>query len=422
MLIRFIRPELIKSRRYLSSKNSRRLIDVINRNDHVELTISDCPTPLKLTSHWLRMNCHSSHSKQHGSGQRIININTIPDTLTINELIHDSNRGYLIIKWHTDSNQPDTHIPIDFLLDQPTKTRDIFEPCRRIEFFDYAEIQTNRSQRFQWLWTIAKHGLCIVRNLPIRTGMVKNLAELISPVQNTIYGDVFDVKVDDDPINIAYSNVPLELHMDLMYYESAPGLQFLHCLEFDETICGGESIFLDVFKAVERFRERYPGDFDTLTRVPATFQKLHLNRNRPVMMVYRRPHIVVNEHRRVTAVNWSPPFEGPLTNVGLKDSKDYYSAYIKFAKFVNKNPDLIEYRLKPGEVACFNNRRVLHGRNGFENRGKAARHFQGCYVNIDEFKSEVYVSEFLERGENVDGVESVNQLEAHRFMYGNQDS
>ncbi len=34
-----------------------------------------------------------------------------------------------------------------------------------------------------------------------------------------------------DPINIAYSNAGLDLHMDLAYFESPPGLQLLHCLQ-----------------------------------------------------------------------------------------------------------------------------------------------------------------------------------------------
>ena len=58
---------------------------------------------------------------------------------------------------------------------------------------------------------------------------------------------------------------------------------------------------------------------------------------------------------------------------------------IKFAKmFVLQ----IEYRLNPGEVMCFNNRRMLHGRNGFTS-SNGSRHFQGCYINTDEFKSKL---------------------------------
>ena len=42
---------------------------------------------------------------------------------------------------------------------------------------------------------------------------------------------MFDVVSDPKPINVAYSNVKLGFHMDLIYYESAPGLQFLHALK-----------------------------------------------------------------------------------------------------------------------------------------------------------------------------------------------
>ena len=64
----------------------------------------------------------------------------------------------------------------------------------------------------------------MVKNVPQQEKQVKKLAELIAPVQQTIYGEIFDVKVKKNPINIAYSNVPLGFHMDLMYYESPPGM------------------------------------------------------------------------------------------------------------------------------------------------------------------------------------------------------
>ena len=43
-------------------------------------------------------------------------------------------------------------------------------------------------------------------------------------------------------------------------------------------VLGGESIFLDGFCIAEEFREKFPNHFETLTRVPATFQKFHFER------------------------------------------------------------------------------------------------------------------------------------------------
>ena len=47
---------------------------------------------------------------------------------------------------------------------------------------------------------------------------------------------------------------------------------------FDDSAEGGENMFLDVFHSVAQLRKHYPQHFDTLTRVPATFQKIHFER------------------------------------------------------------------------------------------------------------------------------------------------
>jgi gamma-butyrobetaine dioxygenase len=79
---------------------------------------------------------------------------------------------------------------------------------------------------------MSQKGLAIVQNFGVKENMVVNFAENISPVQKTIYGESFDVKVDKNPINIAYADGPLPFHMDLVYYEAPPGLQFLHCIKY----------------------------------------------------------------------------------------------------------------------------------------------------------------------------------------------
>lgn len=45
-----------------------------------------------------------------------------------------------------------------------------------------------------------------------------------------VYSKVFNVVSKAKVTNIAYLEVPLEFHQDLPYYESPPGLQFLHCI------------------------------------------------------------------------------------------------------------------------------------------------------------------------------------------------
>lgn len=163
--------------------------------------------------------------------------------------------------------------------------------------------------------------------------------------------------------------------MDLAYYESPPGIQLLHCLIAAST--GGESIFYDAFVLAELLRERNPEAFATLVRVSATFQKSHAARAHPAQMFYTRPHIVTDTGcaaGTVTAVFWAPPFEGPLC-VPAEDVTAYYAAYDAFADLTTdgavKAQHMVSLRLEPGDTVTFNQRRLLHVRDGLYNRQTA---------------------------------------------------
>jgi gamma-butyrobetaine dioxygenase len=168
---------------------------------------------------------------------------------------------------------------------------------------------------------------------------------------------------------------------------------------------------VDALAAAHEFRKIAPEYFHILTKCPATFCKQRDNAN----MVYRRPHIVVSgsSNDEIVTVNWSPPFEGPLS-VRTDMVEPYYEAYAAFEcmldnKFVRNTTqqtsklfqELADYaneytwerKLHEGQMLVFNNRRMLHARRSFEllleeegaTDGKVVgRHLVGCYTNIDD--------------------------------------
>ena len=217
----------------------------------------------------------------------------------------------------------------------------------------------------------------------------------------TLYGDIFHViSGEGNANNVAYTSVELKVHQDLAYYESPPGLQLLHCVEFCNQVVGGESTLIDGLAAAREFRQVCPQHFEVLSQVQATFIK-----QRPLAnMTFRRPHIVVDPgNNEIITVNWAPPFEGPLVcHPSLVEP--YYQAYYAFDAIINRYSEdvatsptirqlqsfvkqsLWEYRMQPGEILVFNNRRMLHGRNEFHtmNGSPPKRHLVGCYTNIDD--------------------------------------
>jgi alpha-ketoglutarate-dependent taurine dioxygenase len=293
--------------------------------------------------------------------------------------------------------------------------------------FTFQEVMGTEEGLYAWLRALNEYGLTLVRGAGVKERTVLELASRIAYPQWTIYGEVWDVAVTPNPINIAYAPVMLDAHVDLVYYESPPGLQLLHCRRFDDGVVGGESTFIDGFYAAELLRQRDPAAFAVLATVPATFQKVHYARARPAHIVASRPIITVDRSAadlvgrlarssagaevlaslppaqlaslrdgEVTGVFWAPPFEGPL-RVPADQVEVFYPAYDAFARLLREvehdGRHLVQYRMQPGDVSVFNNRRMLHGRRHFAAAAGSStvdppqRVLQGCYVNIDEFKS-----------------------------------
>lgn len=361
---------------------------------------------------WLRFSCQCGNCKQGHSGQRIFKISSLPDPIKISYFSVSENsespqssklslefegdhQGEISLKWLRENcySESARRLQSTKRLTKPHTGNSILPEV------EYNDIINSREGLWKMLSQLSDSGMSLVKNVPVdNEENVLHVARRIGPVQETIYGVLFDVLSTPDPINIAYSNVELGFHMDLMYYESPPGLQFLHCWKFDPQVEGGESTFLDSFHVAEELRTRHPDDFESLVRIPATFQKIHFGRDYPVKLVYKRPHIVLNSEKEIVAVVWSPAFEGPLL-VPEEDVEPYFKAYRTFTKMLNDSPIQKSLKMAPGDLVCFNNRRILHGRKSFNLNG-GVRHLKGCYVNIDEFRNTFQVmSELISSGE-----------------------
>ena len=59
----------------------------------------------------------------------------------------------------------------------------------------------------------------------------------------------------------------------MAYYESPPGMQFLHCIEFDDSVYGGESIFADTFVVAEKLRQEDPRHLTLSVAFPPPFRR-----------------------------------------------------------------------------------------------------------------------------------------------------
>ncbi|KAG9300097.1 hypothetical protein G9A89_000837 [Geosiphon pyriformis] len=234
----------------------------------------------------------------------------------------------------------------------------------------YKDYITNDKILLIALKQLSAYGLMFLHGAPTEDddkGIVK-VIERIGNVRNTIYGKTWDVKLMPNAKNIAYTNLDLGLHMDLLYYDEPPGLQLLLCLK--NSVKGGKSIFADSLKAIAQFRDQYPEDYEILKETPINFSYTNDGHD----MHFNRPAIIVDEYNNTMMVNYSPPFQGPIeANIGSETlttdesrMKRFYCAFQRFSSFIEAPELKYELALKPGELIVFANRRVLHGRRAFD--------------------------------------------------------
>ncbi|XP_021364611.1 uncharacterized protein LOC110457598 [Mizuhopecten yessoensis] len=250
----------------------------------------------------------------------------------------------------------------------------------------YADCEADEKHVYKWLTDVNENGLAMVKGAPVTNNLLTEfIPKHMAPLLDNTYGKIYDVIVMEEPTNLAYTRNKLQFHMDLPYYESMPGIQFLHCLKFDDALIGGETLFVDMFAVCEEFRQTNPVEFKTLCSVPCTFSRNHLSRENPIHLLIRRPVINLNNEKEIIGVFWNPGVVG-VSEIPEDHVTEYYRAYQLFARSISNFHTKNEIRLQPGDIVTFNNRRMAHSRNSFTD-GSGERHFQGCYVNICEYKS-----------------------------------
>ena len=342
---------------------------------------------------WLRHTCKCDKCWNSSSNQSTILPLHILPSATIKDAKIEGDA--LVVLWTDEHDHVGFH-PLKWLKENAYDigTRTLRHTSARptplngkMKYFQFGDVMSSEAERLEWLMALYADGLTMVQNVPLEAGRVVDVARRIGNVQWTFYGETFDVLSTENPINVAYSSSNLFLHQDMQYCESPPGIQLLHCLKFDSCIEGGESAIVDMFNFAEQFRIRHPKEFNVLCRVNASFYKVNFDYT-PAYCRNSRP-VIVTDHDsgEIKAVHWNPYTDSPLC-VNPEWVVPFFDARWKFAHMLETFPHKHQFRLTPGDLIVFNNRRMSHARTTFSLNG-GERHLQGCYVNIDDFRSVV---------------------------------
>ena len=243
---------------------------------------------------------------------------------------------------------------------------------------DYNDIIANSKGLKKWLEKLNVYGLCIIKNAPTKKNSGFKILNKISHIRETFFGTPFEVINIPKPNNTAYTAAGLRNHTDLPYYEYAPGYQFLHCLS--NKAKGGLSLAVDGFSVANFLKKNKPKLFKILNETYVKFKDNDYTQE--TIRIFHSPLITLNKDKDFNDIRFSIATMAAM-DCHPKDMEKFYNAYRKFAELLHSDKFTVKFRLKAGDIFCFNNRRILHGRTEFDpNSGH--RHLQGYYMDKDD--------------------------------------
>lgn len=345
----------------------------------------------EFASLWLRDNLPEDRDRH--SGQRLIDVADLPEQPRIRSAVIVD--GAVRIEWETESRA--ASFDLAWLLSQTANRapgRAEFRPKRWLDgakldaqrdfsWAPYPDVLIDRLQRAKWLTRLLQDGIAFLSDMPQEEDAIFEAASLAGRVLETNYGMAFDVRSVPQPENLAYSDLGLGLHTDNPYREPVPGFQVLHALVTSPA--GGESLFGDGFAIAEHMRAIAPGEFALLSRTAVPF----LYRSQDAELYAERPLIQVSCSGEVTGVHYNNRSIAPL-RLAPRDVAPFYGAYRKLAVLLREPRFQLRFRLRDGDLAVFDNLRILHGRLPFSS-AQHPRHLRGCYLSRDSVYSEAAV-------------------------------
>uniref|UniRef100_A0A194AQ79 Gamma-butyrobetaine dioxygenase n=1 Tax=Pinctada fucata TaxID=50426 RepID=A0A194AQ79_PINFU len=347
-------------------------------------------------SNWLRFNCQCVKCRCPVTQMKTFEISSIPLDDKMEVKIADC--GKILVTWKNENHNGE--FDPAFLRKNCYSKQSIEEkrqliralPNKKttIEKMEWSELD-NDFGLWRLLRTVNDDGIMMVKNVPTEVGTILKLMKRVGPTQESFYEETWHAVTKEGAINISETGGKLPYHLDIPMYEAPPGILFLECLEFDAGVDGGDTIFADFLQVAEQFRIDHPEHFKTLTTVPATIKRIHLDRDHPVHMIIRTPHIKVNNKGEILSFHWHPCHHGPLC-VEEEYVDAYYHAYQEFHKAVENSPYNKKIRFTKGDMVVINNRRMVHCRTAYGGK-PGQRHLQGGYVCIDDYKSRLNVLE-----------------------------
>ncbi|NKB64260.1 MAG: DUF971 domain-containing protein [Gammaproteobacteria bacterium] len=372
---------------------------------------------------WLRDNCRCADCGEPTIGRRTLRLTDLsldvrPTDITVNHYAnrHGSSRespsclktdqpgtgqvgidqsgiSQLAIKW-SDGHESifSDHWLQTYRYDRPFRISQCFKPplwdrpiLEHPPEMLFDEVNSSDDSLLEMLCHIRDHGLCFLKGAEAKDGVLEPFVNKIGYIQETNFGRVQDLVIDRTKPSIANDVTALKTHTDEPYRASPPGILMFHCIATDVN-GAGSSTFMDGFQLAEILRQEDPEGFQALAQNRQTYRRHFAG---DVDLVTEFPVISIDEFGNICGIRINDRVASPL-NIDETQIEIYYRGLKRFLQ-LTEDPDRMILRiLQPGDIAIFDNHRILHGRTTISMKGK--RWLQWMQIERGDFYSTLRIT------------------------------
>ena len=337
---------------------------------------------------WLRDNAPEN---RHANGQKLVDTLSIPLDLAAKQVTVN---GSVEIEWANDGHV--SAFNAAWLRSNAYEESEAGARRRQKQLWDassfvdlptpfaFPQLERDEAALCAMLAGVRDQGFSLLCEVPVESESLFKVIDLFGYVRDTNYGPFFDVRVESNPTNLAFTSATLGGHTDNPYRHPVPTLQLLHVL--DNNVDGGDSTLVDGFCVADAFRKEAPDQFEILASTLVTFRFS----SEDAELSHESTIIQTNPRGEVVGIRFN---NRSMQTVSVAPDKmtAFYAAYHTFAHMLEEERFKITFKLGAGDAMLFDNQRVLHGRIGYTSSGQ--RHLQGCYADIDSLLSRLGVLE-----------------------------
>ena len=351
-------------------------------DDYLEVSLAG--VCLRFHYIWLRDNCGCPECRVAQSGERRLFTAGIPRHVRPLEAVLDADSRSLQITWqdgHRSRYREDWLTRHDYSRPKtagPVAERHLWTAhSAPIPSFDHADVVGSRDGQLAYLDAIHDVGAAVVHGTPCVSHEVERFSATIGcHVRETAFERVHNVWHDAHGYNVAHTALELKPHTDLPSYHWPPSIQLLHFLVNEAQ--GGASTLTDGWAVLADLRAQDPGAFETLCRIPVTFQLFSPDEDTRATA----PLIQLDAKGDVVAFRFSNQLALPV-EAGFDDVSTFYDAYQTLGAMVDSGEFTQEFKTNSGDLLTVHAHRVLHGRRAFD-PASGDRHLQDVYLEYDD--------------------------------------